>query len=73
MAVFFVILIAVMFLFLLYSLYQLERNNEVFKIRKNWIYTDDDRWDKYSYDYMVEPNKHNWYGLRYPKDNHYPQ
>lgn len=56
---------------ILYLFYQSARNNEVFKIRHVWINTGDERRDRYSYHFMVNPNKHNWYGLRFPKDNHY--
>lgn len=56
---------------LLYLLYQLVRNEQVFKIRQKWIWHDDLRRDKYSYSEMMNPSKTNWYGLKYPKDRHY--
>ena len=53
--------------------YQFIRNQKVFEIRARWIDDKDDRWFKYSYDFMYNPKGHNWYGLRYPKDKHYPK
>jgi len=55
----------------LYCLYQLIRNTKIFKIRSVWIETNDKRWFKHSYDFMMDPNQHNWFGFRYPKDKHY--
>ena len=54
-----------------YIIYQLFRNSAVYKIRTNWINTNDKRYNKYSYKFMNNPNKNNWFGLRYPKDKHY--
>lgn len=54
-----------------YCLIQIVRNNEIHEIRKEWIYQDDKRWYKYTYQEMFTPSKSNWYGLRYPKDEHY--
>lgn len=53
----------------LYCAYQLIRNEMVCKIRVKWIYSNDKRYYKYSYDYMFEPHKHNWYGLKLPFDS----
>lgn len=55
----------------LYIVYQMVRNEVIFKIRMNWTDTRDKRWYKYSYGYMLDPRKHNWYGLKYPRDNHF--
>lgn len=54
-----------------YLTYQLRRNDAVYKIRVNWINTDDNRYQKYSYDYMFDPNRINWFGLKFPKDEHF--
>lgn len=54
-----------------YCLYQLRRNEQVFKVREKWIKDHDYRWDKYSYDFMMGPKKHNWFGFKWPKDSHY--
>lgn len=56
---------------LIYILYQMLRNNEVYSIRIDWIITNDKRFDKYSYDEMFNPSKKNYYGLRYPRDKHF--
>jgi len=63
------IVIGIVMLF--YSIYQLIRNNKVYDIRKKWIDAYDDRHDKYSYKYMMDANRHNWFGLRFPRDRHY--
>lgn len=54
-----------------YMLLQLYRNNLVLCIRINWIDNDDLRWRKYTYREMIIPSKHNWYGLKIPKDSHF--
>ena len=54
-----------------YIIYQLFRISTVYKIRTNWIYTNDKRYNKYSCKFMYDLNKNNWFGLRYPKDKHY--
>ena len=54
-----------------YGVLQLVRNQVVYNIRHKWIYNSDERWHIYSYDYMFNPKKHNWFGLRWPKEKHY--
>jgi len=56
---------------MIYSVYQLFRNDAVLSINLHWIATDDDRFDKYTYDEMFKPSKSNWFGIRYPKDSHF--
>lgn len=56
---------------LLYSIYQLFRNEKVWKINENWFDTNDDRAITYSYDEMFDPNKSNWFGLRWPMEKHF--
>ena len=35
----------------------------------NWIATGQySRLEKYTWEYMLMPNKHNWYGFKLPKD-----
>jgi hypothetical protein len=51
--------------------YQMKRNREVYDIRTEWILSNDDRLHKYTYDDMYEPNKHNWFGLKFTKAKHY--
>ena len=56
-----------------FSLYQISRSDEVFDIRCAWIGNGDwDKLRKYSWKYMFKPNKHNWYGFKYPKETDYP-
>ena len=66
-----VILIIICIIGVLYCLYQLERNRQIYKIVTKWVNQDDERYYNYSYNYMADPSKHNWYGLKYPKDKHY--
>ena len=56
----------------IYGVYQLIRNSKVYKIRQKWIETDDNRLHKYSYDYMFDPSKHNWFGLKFPTEKAFP-
>ena len=55
-----------------YALYQLIRNEFIYRIRVEWIKTDDKRWYKYSYDFMFEPSSHNWFGLKFPTEKDFP-
>ena len=55
-----------------YGIYQLFRNNKVYKIRIKWIENDDPRHDYYSYDFMFVPSKYNWFGLKFPTDKAFP-
>lgn len=76
MSLFLIIIILGVFLLICFGMvgyltYQLRRNDAVYKIRKNWIKTDDSRLVTYSYDYMFDPNRDNWFGLKFPKDNHF--
>lgn len=59
----------VMILFLLCSVYELLRNNEVYHIRTKWIETSDNRHSKYTYQDMYLPSGDNWYGLKFPRDS----
>jgi len=54
-----------------YLIYQLIRNEIVYKIRMKWIKTEDNRYSLYSYDFMQDPNKHNYFGLKFPKECNY--
>lgn len=65
------ILIAILLIGLGYLFYQHRRNHEIYAIRIKWIDTVDARYHRYSYDYMFEPSKANWFGLKYPKDSDY--
>ncbi len=56
---------------LMYFTYQMIRLDSVYKIRDEWVEKKDKRKYKYSFEYMIDPNLHNWFGLRYPKDKHY--
>jgi streptogramin lyase len=65
------LILVILVLLAISCLYQLLRNHMVFNIRRIWITTNDDRWDTYSYMTMFLPSKHNWYGLKLPKDSDY--
>ena len=67
----FTILLIITGVVLLYCYYQLCRNHTIFNIRNIWIDNDDDRWYKYTYDYMMDPKLNNWFGLKYPRDKDY--
>lgn len=56
---------------ILYCLYQLLRNQKVYEIRIKWIRTQDKRYGKYSYSEMFVQSAKNWFGFRWPKDEHY--
>ena len=56
---------------ILYLIYQLIRNRFIYKIRIKWIETNDNRYNLYSYDFMINPNTHNYFGLRFPKECNY--
>ena len=48
------------------------RNEEVYKIVTKWVDNKKyDRCEKYSYDYMMKPNRCNWYGLKWPNEKDY--
>ena len=56
----------------LYIAYQFSRNEKVFEIRLKWIMTDQyDRLDRWSYDYIYDAKKNNWYGFKYPNEEDY--
>lgn len=54
---------------IIYCLYQLARNEKVYKIRINWINKNDPRLDKYTYEDMFRPSFKNWFGLKFPKES----
>ncbi len=56
---------------IIYFIYQLLRNDKVYRIRINWKLNDDYRYAYFSYESMLFPNKKNWFGLKYPEDNHF--
>lgn len=67
----FFIAIGILLLALFYVIYQLIRNNAVFKIRRKWRDRGDCRWYKYSYEDMYDPKKENYFGLQYPKEKYF--
>lgn len=64
-------ILIVIFFLMLYLIYQLARNNKVYLIRHDWISSNDRRYIDYTYNYMFDADKHNWYGLKYPKESHF--
>ena len=69
MAIFKVLFLILLGLWLVYLFYQFFRNNAVYKIRIHWIDTHDPRWERHEYNDMFRPSKDNWYGIKYPKDS----
>jgi hypothetical protein len=67
----FIVIVVILLLIVQYYWYQLSRFNAVYSIRIKWLSKDDKRRYMYSYDYMLNPAKHNLYGLRYPRDKHF--
>lgn len=65
------LLIILLVLSIIYGFYQLARNEEIYNIRRKWGNDNDVRWYRYSYQKMQNPNKNNWFGLRYPKEKHF--
>jgi len=61
-------ILLILILILIYGFYQLKRNQKIYKIRIKWIETDDSRWDKYTYKYMLNPNLKNWFGIKFPNE-----
>lgn len=66
-----IIILTIGLVAILYCIYQLGRNQEIFNIRIKWIDDDDLRHEKYTYESMLWPNRNNWFGLKYPKDKDY--
>lgn len=56
---------------LIYCLYQLIRNRVIFDIHSRWIKSGDPKWYKYDYNFMLDSNKHNWWGLKFPREKDY--
>lgn len=55
-----------------YFVYQLIRNQKVYNIRIKWLRNDElDRHMRYTYNEMMDPNKKNWYGLKFPNEKDY--
>ena len=65
-----ILLITFLFVFI-YIMYQLYRNHKVYKIRIKWIEEHNLKRFKYSYDFMFDPSKHNWFGFKWPREKNY--
>jgi hypothetical protein len=57
---------------LTYLAYQWLRNIAVFDIQMKWLAENNPKRNIYSYVFMFFPSKHNYFGLRYPKDENFP-
>ena len=64
----FVVLISFFILITINFIYQLLRNEKVYKIRGKWIDSGDCRHYKYSYDEMFKASARNLFGLKYPNE-----
>ena len=67
------ILLIISLVALVWSIYQLVRNEAVFKIRKKWINNLDDRWYQYSNEQMYKPSRKNIFGLIFPNEKQFPK
>jgi hypothetical protein len=57
----YLIVLFVLLLIWMYSTYQFNRADVVAEIRTGWIVTRQySRLKKYTWEYMLKPNKHNW-------------
>ena len=63
-----IVLISFLFLMILRAFYQISKIEKVHRIRRKWIYSDDSRYAKYSFDEMLKPNSINLFGLKYPNE-----
>lgn len=52
----------------IYCMYQIARIDKIWWIRMDWNYLSDKRFFKYSIDEMLDINKKNWFGLKWPMD-----
>ena len=52
----------------IYCIYQILRNRKIYKIRVKWIYSDDKRQYKYTYEKMFKPSFNNYFGFKYPNE-----
>ena len=64
-------LIIFFILIIIYWVYQYIRSKATLNLILKWIGNGDKRYEKYSFNDILSPNKHNWFGLRYPKDKYY--
>ena len=68
----FCVYIALIILFLNYIIYQLVRNEIVYRIHMKWIDNEEyERLNRYDYDFMLNPNKKNLFGLKWPNEKDY--
>ena len=65
----YLIVLFVLLLIWIYSTYQFNRADAISEIRIGWIVTRQySRLEKYTWKYMLKPNRHNWYGFKFPKE-----
>ena len=63
--------IDILLIIILYLFYQLIRNTKVFLIRDKWLFSFDNRIDKYTYEEMFLPSPKNIFGFKFPQDKHF--
>ena len=63
-----VVLISFLFLMIVRGFYQISKFEKLYRIRRKWLYSDDSRYYKYSYDKLIESNSSNLFGLKYPNE-----
>jgi len=64
-------ILSMLYLVLIYCLYQLLRNEATYKIVRNWLDSDDKRYYRYSYDFIFDPSRHNRFGFQFPKESNF--
>ena len=65
------IYISLLFLLASYTMLQIVRHELIHKIQETWIKNRNDLYNKYSYDFMFNPSRHNWFGLLIPREKHF--
>lgn len=66
------IIMIISILGLIYSIYQLIRNNAIYSLREKWLKENYTKYDMYSYEFMIKPSIHNYFGLQYPTEKKFP-
>lgn len=68
----FSLIIGIALISMIYLVYQIIRNEKVYRIRMVWLGDSNfSKLERYSYEYMYVPSKHNWWGLKYPTKSNF--
>lgn len=55
----------------LYYILQIIRFEMCYKIMMKWFVNNDDRFNKYKFKDLAQPNKSNFFGFKIPRDKHF--